>query len=112
MILCILSKANVALEYALCRYDGSGGEERANTNISGSCGIHKLGSVSIERGVLCPHTCRYRTNPGLPWARIVQSRALEQPAACNLSIGISQVWNSGCACLTLLCDIAYIPSLQ
>lgn len=49
-ILCILSRANVALGYTLCRYDGSGGEERANTKISGSCGIDKLGLVVSIKG--------------------------------------------------------------
>ena len=51
MILWILRRANVALGYALCRYDGSGGEDKANTKMSGSCGIHKLGViVSTGRG--------------------------------------------------------------
>ena len=42
MILWTLRRANVALWYALCRYDGSGGEDRANTKISGNCGIYRL----------------------------------------------------------------------
>lgn len=41
----------MALGYALCRYDGSDGEERASTKTSGNCGIHKLGFVvSVEEG--------------------------------------------------------------
>lgn len=55
-ILCILNRANVALGYTLCRYDGSGGEERASTKTSGSCGIHKLGMVvSTESRSHCVH---------------------------------------------------------
>ena len=54
-ILCILRRANVALEYVLCKYDGSGGEERANTNIRGSCEIYKLSlAVSTREGDALP----------------------------------------------------------
>lgn len=51
MIWWVLRRANVALGYALCRYDGSGGEDRANMKMSGSCGMCKLGLVgSVRRG--------------------------------------------------------------
>jgi len=51
VILWILRRANVALGYALCKYDGSGGEDSASRKTSGSCGIYRLSLVvSVERG--------------------------------------------------------------
>ena len=90
MILWTLRRAKVVLWYALCRYDGSGGEDRANKKISGNCGIYRLCFiVRVDGETLSTHTCRYRTDPEPPWVRIVQSHASGRRVVCPLHVGIS-----------------------
>ena len=91
-ILWILRRASVALGYAPCRYEGSGGEDKANMKTRGSCGMYKLGLVgSVGRGRTAARTCTYRIDPEPPWAQIVRSRASVQQVVCPLHVDEPQV---------------------